>query len=125
MHRAFQVSACPLRVRASKSAVCTRVFSLRHAHASQEKTTKERENEESRGREPCPREDRPVEDSSGKNWQLYDSIPPLISFPRGASGYGQRRSARKNLMDFYELWSSRSMNESRNDLGTAVLFVLD
>lgn len=34
MHGTFQVSACPPRVRASNSAVCTRVATLggRHAH---------------------------------------------------------------------------------------------
>lgn len=33
MHGTFQVSACPPRVRASNSAVCTRVVSLRGRHA--------------------------------------------------------------------------------------------
>ena len=84
MHGTFQVSACPPRVRASKSAVCTRVSSLRgHAHvrvswreACQKERKREKESEGKRERERerdredggrwrkdrlCPREDQPLE----------------------------------------------------------------
>lgn len=73
MHGTFQVSACPPRVRASNSAVCTRVASLggRHAHVRclAERSASRRKRRE-RGREdegkivPCPREDRPLEPRS-------------------------------------------------------------
>lgn len=96
MHEAFQVSACPLAF-ALPSRPCARV-SLPSPRTRSRDTPVDRKNREHGGtrRETvsAARIDRCK--LIGKNWQLYDSIPPLASFPRGASRHRQRDGARGN-----------------------------